>query len=219
MVIQFLFLKQEILSSSLEKLLFSKKDSCMDTLEICPICCCELSSSEETFICPDCNIHYHKECWNENEGCATYGCNSSKAATKGNLLDEQLLTPCPWCHTLLNSKIVICSNCGKRTDGFIDVKNNVINLLEQYWKIFGDNFLLPIVEKHLLLFNDLLSIWKNKNTKYYNNAIETWTIRDVKKRNIARENNLNYLEIFSNDINEVIYEYSRAIDRFKLRSE
>ena len=41
---------------------------------------------------------------------------------------------------------------------------------------------------------------KSKNTKYYNVAIEVWTKRDVNKRNIAKQNNLNYLEIFSNNI-------------------
>lgn len=71
-------------------------------------------------------------------------------------------------------------------------------------------------DKHCV---EKLNIWKSKKTKFYENAIETWTIRDVKKRNIAKENKLNYLEIFSNDINEVIYEYTRTIDRLKLRSE
>ena len=39
--------------------------------------------------------------------------------------------------------------------------------------------------------------WKNKNTKYYDNAISTWTIRDVNKRKIAKENKLNWIEFFS----------------------
>ena len=43
----------------------------------------------------------------------------------------------------------------------------------------------------------IVNTWKSKNTKYYNNAIITWTIRDVKKRNIAKENKLNYYEFFS----------------------
>ena len=51
---------------------------------------------------------------------------------------------------------------------------------------------------------DKLNLWKSKNTQYYNNAIETWTIRDVNKRNIAIQNNLNYLEIFTKDINKCI---------------
>lgn len=50
--------------------------------------------------------------------------------------------------------------------------------------------------------NDLykLNIWKSKNTKYYDNAINTWTVRDVNKRKIAKENNLNYVEIYKIDI-------------------
>lgn len=42
--------------------------------------------------------------------------------------------------------------------------------------------------------------WKNKNTKFYNNAINTWTMRDVNKRNMALHNNLNWIEFFN--INE-----------------
>ena len=47
----------------------------------------------------------------------------------------------------------------------------------------------------------ILKSWKDKNTNYYNNAINTWTIRDVNKRNIAKQNNLNYIEFWN--INEL----------------
>ena len=43
--------------------------------------------------------------------------------------------------------------------------------------------------------------WKDRNTKYYDNAIYTWTIRDVNKREISKQNNLNYIEFWS--INEI----------------
>ena len=52
---------------------------------------------------------------------------------------------------------------------------------------------------------------KSKNTQYHNNAINTWTIRDVKKRNIAKQNNLNYLEIFSIKLNECIEQLNNYI--------
>lgn len=42
-----------------------------------------------------------------------------------------------------------------------------------------------------------LSILKERNTKYYNNAIKTWTIRDVNKRNVAIQNKLNYKEFWN----------------------
>lgn len=52
-----------------------------------------------------------------------------------------------------------------------------------------------------------LNLWKSKQTKYYINAINTWTIRDVNKRNIAKKNNLNYIEFFSIDeFKKFIYE-------------
>ena len=43
----------------------------------------------------------------------------------------------------------------------------------------------------------LLNEWVNNNTEYYNNAIGTWTIRDINKRNIAKQNNLNYIEFWN----------------------
>lgn len=46
-----------------------------------------------------------------------------------------------------------------------------------------------------------LEYWKSKGTKYYNNAIHTWTVLDVKKRQIVKENNLNYIEVWN--INEI----------------
>jgi G:T-mismatch repair DNA endonuclease (very short patch repair protein) len=50
----------------------------------------------------------------------------------------------------------------------------------------------------------VLEAWETKNLPFYKNAIETWTVRDVKKRETAKQNHLNYLEIFSNDVDEVI---------------
>lgn len=44
---------------------------------------------------------------------------------------------------------------------------------------------------------DILNQWISKNTEFYNNAITTWTKRDVQKRNIAKQNNLKFLEFWS----------------------
>lgn len=51
--------------------------------------------------------------------------------------------------------------------------------------------------------NDInkLNQWKDKNTKFYNNAINTWTNRDIKKKHIAEKNKLNYIVFWNeNDI-------------------
>ena len=55
-----------------------------------------------------------------------------------------------------------------------------------------------------------LNHWKSKNSQYYKNAIDTWTIRDVKKRQVAKNNNLNWIEFFN--INEFI-EWIRNYDK------
>lgn len=53
--------------------------------------------------------------------------------------------------------------------------------------------------------------WQSKNNKFYNSAINTWTVRDVLKRETAKNNNLNYLEVFTTNVNTLIDEYKRAI--------
>ena len=42
---------------------------------------------------------------------------------------------------------------------------------------------------------------ENKNNSRYYEMIKTWTIKDVNKRNIAKQNHLNYIEFWN--INEV----------------
>lgn len=51
-------------------------------------------------------------------------------------------------------------------------------------------------DKRMLLF------MQEKDTKFYNNAIHTWTVRDPLKRKTAEENNLNYLVFWDNDLTD-----------------
>lgn len=67
----------------------------------------------------------------------------------------------------------------------------------------------------------LLEKWKSK-IKYnngkinqYKTAIEVWTIRDVLKRKIAKDNNLNYLEIFSSNLDECVNTILEKINDIK----
>lgn len=41
---------------------------------ICPYCGVAVGGVEEALACPACSIVFHKECWFQNMGCATYGC-------------------------------------------------------------------------------------------------------------------------------------------------
>ena len=97
---------------------------------------------------------------------------------------------------------------------FNDVKRNYKS--EQY--PFSCDFYIPSIDTYIecnyhwthggrpynkdnIECNGLVEAWKSKGTKYYANAVNTYTIRDVNKRKTAKENNLNWFEFF--DINSL----------------
>lgn len=47
-----------------------------------------------------------------------------------------------------------------------------------------------------------LNKWSNKKTAYYDNAVETWTVRDVLKRKTALDNNLRYVVFWDNNLSD-----------------
>ena len=120
----------------------------------CPICCSEITAEDESITCIDCKTRYHEECWNDNNGCATYGCKSSKNIDVHAQHDNgQPKIPCPWCHTLLLPKTVICSSCGKRTD-LISNSNDGLSIEK-----FSASVLIPIKNNLLVLWKDAEKTW------------------------------------------------------------
>ena len=104
----------------------------LETNNICPICCTKVEENDEAITCPDCQIIYHKDCWIDNNGCATYGCPSSGCLAPpppkisfGE--DNEVLQDntehitkqssesivCPYCQTVLSANTKFCWNCGK----------------------------------------------------------------------------------------------------------
>lgn len=66
-------------------------------------------------------------------------------------------------------------------------------------KINENNILGPYDESNEL-HKKILNEWKKRlqnGHKHYSEAIYTWTVRDPKKREIAKKNNLNWLEFFN----------------------
>lgn len=67
--------------------------------------------------------------------------------------------------------------------------------------------------------NAILVKYKNKAiaSKYYKNAIYTWTELDVKKLNTAKQNNIKMLIVYNkfdiNEIHDVIYKFSKTPDK------
>lgn len=48
------------------------------TGKICPYCHSVIKPSSDVVVCEKCGTSHHKECWDENQGCAIYGCNDKK---------------------------------------------------------------------------------------------------------------------------------------------
>jgi uncharacterized Zn finger protein (UPF0148 family) len=96
----------------------------------CPYCQSPVKRNEATVVCPECGISHHPECWEENEGCTTFGCRNQKILRQqvlniGNLTpdeavrlevqgDSGLLINCPECNGLIEENSVYCKFCGKR---------------------------------------------------------------------------------------------------------
>lgn len=50
---------------------------------ICGVCQTAVKEGETCVTCASCNLVYHEECWNDNYGCATYGCAEVNALKPG----------------------------------------------------------------------------------------------------------------------------------------
>jgi len=70
---------------------------------ICTICQTSFLPDETIKKCERCKCKFHLECWNENGGCATYGCINSPKMTKTS---EQF-----WEQTFWGTKTKICPMC------------------------------------------------------------------------------------------------------------
>lgn len=55
----------------------------------CGVCHSEIEADEEITICPDCQTKYHTDCWQENYGCATYGCAQVNALKPAEVAEEE----------------------------------------------------------------------------------------------------------------------------------
>lgn len=80
--------------------------------------------------------------------------------------------------------------------------------LNSHWTHGGHSF-----DKNDKMDSEKLEMWKSKNNNFYNAAIKTWTVKDVKKRNIARENNLKYIEIFECNIERIINDFESKLSQ------
>jgi RING finger family protein len=85
---------------------------------LCAFCQTQLAAGEPREACPDCRAEYHVECWQENGGCAVYGCSKVPAVEPRGSLEipvsywGQENKPCPSCGREILAAAVRCRHCG-----------------------------------------------------------------------------------------------------------
>lgn len=47
-------------------------------VKTCPYCQSPIEPQADTVVCPLCGIPHHRECWEENRRCTTYGCRGTR---------------------------------------------------------------------------------------------------------------------------------------------
>lgn len=83
--------------------------------KLCPYCKTEIKEGDEVTVCPACDIPHHKGCWEENNGCTTFGCT-------GELPGEPPAVPatetiyCPQCAAPLTAAQLFCPHCGCKNE-------------------------------------------------------------------------------------------------------
>lgn len=84
----------------------------------CAICQSPVAAGEPTTTCPACGAVYHAECWQENGGCAVYGCAQVPAVEQRRSIEipvsywGQENKPCPACGREILAAAVRCRHCG-----------------------------------------------------------------------------------------------------------
>ena len=103
-------------------------------------------------------------------------------------------------------------------ESYVLIKEKYVDVIRQYRSkeyLFNCDFYIPSLDTYIECNyfwthgfrpytgsnEDMIRVneWKENNTEFYNNAIYTWTDLDVRKRNIAKENKLNWFEFFNID--------------------
>jgi len=89
---------------------------------VCAICLSPIVPADAKAACPACKVEYHVECWQENGGCAIYGCSQVPTIEKRQALEipvsywGQENKQCPNCKREILAAAVRCRHCGAMFD-------------------------------------------------------------------------------------------------------
>jgi hypothetical protein len=122
----------------------------MVTKKICAYCQTPLKNISEEISCPSCNTFYHKDCWNENRGCAVYGCdNKNKITEEENCISLK--------DVLVNIEYLINQN--KYEEAILEAKT--------YLRIYKNNSeLKALYNKAVAFINSKLKLIENAEVSF-----------------------------------------------------
>ncbi len=105
----------------------------------CPYCQTNIKHNADKIVCSSCHTPHHKECWEENKGCTTYGCENNPN-TKSSVVDvgnrtiediQKMIArdkqsvktfECPNCKKHIEEGSIFCKYCGISLDNNSDGK-------------------------------------------------------------------------------------------------
>ncbi len=140
--------------------------------KICPYCQSRLKKGADITVCFACGVPHHRECWDENSGCTSYGCRNNPLTERthepytedvGNLTvesiresliipEERKMIPCPSCKELIEEESVYCKFCGhnlKQPDTPVKNSDASENFKKEFRKRYRDK--ITFIRKRQLL--------------------------------------------------------------------
>jgi hypothetical protein len=89
----------------------------MSSAGSCSYCLSPLAAEDARAECPECHGNYHVECWEDNGGCATFGCASSAgvAAASGRQAPAAQIVGGDQAGGVALAVAHFCDQCGVRT--------------------------------------------------------------------------------------------------------
>src|SRR5436853_6536385 len=87
-------------------------------VEMCAICKSGIEADDALVTCRACKAPYHADCWEENRGCAIYGCEQAPPTEALRSVEIPLSywgqekNACPACGAAIMAVAVRCRQCG-----------------------------------------------------------------------------------------------------------
>jgi hypothetical protein len=118
--------------------------------KICPYCQSKIKDDLDVIVCSICGTPHHRECYEENGGCTTYGCANNPTTVKEdrheridvgamtipaarNLVAQTKLIECPNCKKEVEENSNYCKYCGFNIiEGKLDDSNEEENFEDEF---------------------------------------------------------------------------------------